>query len=94
MSKSKPNVTFSAGFLRAREAVLDSSNGHEETVAGVYMRVRLSDIVWYAAATKDIVEIQLRHFAGQEVLAIYATIEEVDGIMDRENMRISVVPNG
>jgi hypothetical protein len=84
----KPNVISSAGFLRGREATIDVTEGHEQTIAGCFTRIRLADIVRYSSADKNSVEIAFRHGSLDESILLFATIEEVDAIMDREALKV------
>jgi hypothetical protein len=87
MSKNKNiiDVTYAAGWLRCRAATIDETSGNMEIVAGVELRVRLSDIITYCADMPGVIQLSLREH--EENTNIIGSLATLDKIMERNALK-------
>lgn len=89
--KSKIEVTYANGFLVGRLADIDTSNGMEQTAAGVDVRVRVENIVMYSAAEPGVVLIMVSGIPTEQegaAVPVIGTVKGVDDVIKRDRIGI------
>lgn len=88
--KEKIEVSYAHGFLVARVADVDTSEGMEETTAGVDVRIRCSKILMYRAAEPGVVLVAIDGIAEENEnasIAIVGTVKGMDDAMKRDRIK-------
>ncbi len=81
----EPTLIVSCGWLRGRMASDNESSGQGMIVPGLQFRIRLDDILMYQSIVPNVVLLWLKD--NLEPIELYATLEEVDNVMDSVNLR-------
>ena len=89
-AKSKIEVSYDSGFLVARLADVDTSEGMEQTTAGVDVRIRASSVIMYCAAEPGVVLLSVKGVTGDgegPPVAVIGTVAGVAAAMKRDRMK-------
>ena len=86
-TKASP-ITYANGFLVGRLVFIDDSEGHEEVVPGLLIRIRVTDVIAYCYNMSYCIEIQVRGVT--ETYDLWGTIEEMDKVMALDRIQTVV----
>lgn len=85
MAKAKKtnevDVTYASGWLRGQLAAEDATDGMRHVVPGLLVRVRLDQIVEYAADEPGVIAVSTKY--SPKGFGMYGKIETLDKIMSR-----------